>query len=134
MTKKLSILSIVVVLLLSVCLVGCGDSSGADSKSDNDSVALEDYSKEIVGTWKLVEIISKNGRDSDKLDGSIEWVFNSDGTCKYNKSNGEREGTYKFSATTSEIQIKPDGWMDIKKFTKNRLEIEYDGTFVLERK
>ena len=137
MTKKLSILSIVVVLLFSLCLVGCGDSSGAESKSDNDSVALEDYSKEIVGTWKLVEVISKNGRDSNKLDGSVEWVFNSDGTCIYNKltnPDGGQEATYKFSATTSEIEISTDGWMRITKFTKKHLEINFDGTFVLERK
>lgn len=40
MTKKFSILSIVVVLLMSVCFVGCGDSSL--SKSDG-----------IIGTWTL---------------------------------------------------------------------------------
>ena len=78
MTKKFSILSIVVVLLLSVCLVGCGDSSiSTGTKQSDISVSsknlmdtqqtttttfayeqvidVKDYSKKIIGSWKAVE-------------------------------------------------------------------------------
>ncbi len=141
MTKKFSILSIVVVLLFSMCFVGCGDSSNGETtnaKSGNDSIALEDYSKEIVGTWKLVEVLSRDGRKSEKCTGNSLWIFNSDGTCKITKYDGYDPdiGTYKLSRTTPEISLSREGndWLKITKFTKNRLEIKYEGTFVLERK
>lgn len=132
MTKKLSILSIVVVLLFSLCLVGCGDSSGADSKSDNDSVALEDYSKEIVGTWIETEMIKHEKLNSVSEDRAIVLVFNSDGSFqeKENGVNGKisLKGTY--SIKEDKIYIEDQygkSSINIKSLSKNELVLNNEG-------
>lgn len=129
MTKKLSILSIVVVLLFSMCFVGCGD----------DSVSPDDYSKMIVGKWKLVEIIDRDGRTSTKPNLKDYYTFKDDGTCIFNSSNGDNEnGNYQLSRSTSEIMIdvgkfEKNKWVRIIKFTKNHLEISFEDTYVFDK-
>ncbi|MBP3793456.1 MAG: hypothetical protein ILA24_05405 [Ruminococcus sp.] len=154
MTKKLSILSIVVVLLFSLCLVGCGDSSGAanksgtESKSGNDSIAIEDYSKEIVGTWKAVDGELKYGKYRDaandknatggyqKFD-DVNYIisFHSDSTftVEYTTSDDSdmkgkhyeiKGSTIQYGSSISEIHHGKAYSVTIKKMTKYELELE----------
>lgn len=144
MTKKLSILSIVAVLLFSMCFIGCGDSSTSptttNAKSGDDSYTSNTNSNSIVGTWKFVEYIKRDGRTSERIEDTTLFIFNSDGTCKYTSSynNKNESGAYELSRDSSEITLNVGGfdngkWAKITKFTSSHLEIEYDGTYVLEK-
>ncbi len=81
MTKKLSILSIVAVLLFSMCFVGCGD----------DSVAEDDYAKGIIGTWKETESNSQGGFEIVNDSDATIWEFKNNGQTEIRESNGRTE-------------------------------------------
>lgn len=80
MTKKFSILSIVVVLLLSVCLVSCGssdsDSTAASSSSNATPVEALSYDEKLIFD-AVINTTSLNQKDTRVLDciGADDVIF-----------------------------------------------------------
>ena len=118
MTKKISILSIVVVLLLSVCLVGCGDSS----------VAENDYKKMIKGTW-IIESADITGGLEKQSNNDYTFEF-SDNTLRMNdpwKLEGNESLYYEIKESNiyyGKTANKLNKQMRIIKLTKDSLELE----------
>ena len=79
MTKKLSVLSIVVVLLLSVCLVGCGS----------------DFLK---GNWKFYATV-KDGKEKE-MDEKVWFNFKNDEQVEYTEGKKTKDYYYIFEDDT----------------------------------
>lgn len=91
--RMIGVIALTLSVLLSVfCLAGCGDSKSTDSKTETTKVETEEVKDSVlVGTW-----------DANEAEGAA-YVFDKDGTGKWDMSDYAMNFTYVDNGTTVEI-------------------------------
>lgn len=128
MTKNFSILSIVVVLLFSVCLVGCNDNSSIDEQN-----SIKTTEELLLGKWKLNAMKSKDDKETyissgSNLSSDSKLIFKQeDGVCYLNDElyyyKVEKEVLYLTRKKENLSNPEECNRLSIEKLTEHELDL-----------